>query len=309
MKLALFTDEVSQDLEKALRLAVRHGCEGVEIRSVWDTPVPKLSAEQVKEIKALLDSYGLKCAAIASPVFKCELDDPAAQAEHLEFLRRCIGIGQELGTNIIRVFAFWRRGPAEEVWERVKAQFAPAIPIAEAEGALLGIENEPSTYSGTAAEVRRLIEEMDSPAVRAIWDPGNEVHVPDLIPYPDSYRLVAPFMVHMHIKDGVRIPETKVVPVGDGIVDWLGQFAELKRVGYDGYLSMETHWRPQQLTEEQMNKPGGASFSEGGNTRPTCAWKDSPPSSPRPNSHRQNQRPGPTKGLAVTSSDLLFTIL
>ncbi len=36
-------------------------------------------------------------------MFKCELDDPAAQEEHLEFLRRCIQIGQELGTNIIRL--------------------------------------------------------------------------------------------------------------------------------------------------------------------------------------------------------------
>ncbi len=264
MKLALFTDEVSQDLEKALQLGARYGCVGAEIRSVWDTPVPKLSAEQVREIKRLLDSYGMKCAAIASPVFKCELDDPAAQAEHLEFLRRCIGIGQELGTNIIRAFAFWRRQQPEEVWERVKAQFAPAIPIAEAEGAILALENEPSTYSGAAAEVARLIEELDSPAVRAVWDPGNEVHIPGTTPYPDSYRLLAPHMVHMHIKDGLRDPDPRVVCVGDGMVDWKGQFQDLQAAGYDGYLSLETHWRPVSLTQEQANRPGGASFSEGG---------------------------------------------
>ncbi len=264
MKLALFTDEVSQDLEKALRLGARHGCVGAEIRSVWDTPVPKLSREQVRDIKEALDTYEMKCAAIASPVFKCELDDPAAQEEHLEFLRNCIRIGHELGTNIIRLFAFWRRQPVESVWERVKAQFQPAIPIAEAEGAILALENEPSTYSGTAAEVKRLIEELDSPAVRAVWDPGNEVHIPDVVVYPDSYRLLAPYMVHMHIKDAVREPETKVVCVGDGIVDWVAQFRELMRSGYDGYLSMETHWRPKSLTEAQMNQPGGASFSEGG---------------------------------------------
>src|SRR5574340_720038 len=264
MKLALFTDEVSQDLEKALKLAAQYDCRGVEIRSVWDTPVPKLSAAQVKEIKTMLDDYGMACAAIASPVFKCELDNQAEQAEHLEFLRRCLHIGHELGTNIIRAFAFWRRGPAEVVWDRVKAQFLPAIPIAEAEGGILALENEPSTYSGTAAEVKRLIEELDSPVVRAVWDPGNEVHIPDVVVYPDSYRLLAPYMVHMHIKDGVRQPELKVVPVGDGIVDWKAQFKDLIKSGYTGYLSMETHWRPTALTEEQKNKPGGGAFSEGG---------------------------------------------
>ena len=33
---------------------------------------------------------------------------------------------------------------------------------------------------------------------------------------------------------------------------------------YQGYASLETHWRPQALTEEQMNRPGGEAFSESG---------------------------------------------
>ncbi|NIR00558.1 MAG: hypothetical protein GTN78_10215, partial [Gemmatimonadales bacterium] len=35
MKLAVFTDEVSQDLETALKLAVRYNLDGVELRTVW----------------------------------------------------------------------------------------------------------------------------------------------------------------------------------------------------------------------------------------------------------------------------------
>jgi sugar phosphate isomerase/epimerase len=71
-------------------------------------------------------------------------------------------------------------------------------------------------------------------------------------------------MVHMHIKDGLRNPKPEVVCIGEGIVDWKDQFRALIESGYDGYLSLETHWRPSALTEAQKNRPGGQAFSEGG---------------------------------------------
>jgi sugar phosphate isomerase/epimerase len=266
MKLAVFTDEVSQDLDTAVALAVRYGCTGVELRSVWNTPVQKLSSDQVKKIRETLEANRLTCCAISSPVFKCDLDDPAQQKEHLEFLRHCAHVGKELGTNIIRVFAFWRnKGPVDEVWERVREQFLPAIPVAEQEGILLGIENEASTYSGTAAEVKRLIEEVNSPVVKSIWDPCNEVYADEgLTPFPDAYELVKPWMVHVHVKDAVKKPAPDIRCVGEGDVDWLGQLKALKADGYADYISLETHWRAAALTEEQMNKPGGQAFSDAG---------------------------------------------
>jgi hypothetical protein len=36
------------------------------------------------------------------------------------------------------------------------------------------------------------------------------------------------------------------------------------RDGYDGYVSLETHWRPVKLSEELLNRPGGEKFSESG---------------------------------------------
>ncbi len=268
MKLGVFTDEVSQDLQAALRLAVRYRLDGVELRTVWSKPVQHLSQDEVERIRAALEDHGLSCAAIASPVFKCELDDQAAQRDHLDYLRSCIRIAKQLGTDIIRVFTFWKRGPAEPVWERVKRQFRPAIPIAEQEGVVLGIENEHSTYVATAAEAKQLIDEMGSPSVRVVWDPCNEVHAEEgITPYPDAYELVRPATVHVHVKDAVKDAETgkpRLTPVGEGMIDWKGQLLDLLRAGYDGYISLETHWRPKALPENALNQPGGAGFSDVG---------------------------------------------
>jgi len=257
MKLAVFTDEVSQDLDRAVKMATRFGLDGVELRSVWNKPVQHLSQEEVARVRTMLEEHGLRVCAIASPVFKCELDDEAAHRDHLDYLRSCIQIAKALRTDIIRLFTFWKRGPSQPVWARIKRQFRPAVPIAEGEGVILGVENEASTYVATAAEAKQFVAEIDSPAVRIVWDPCNEVYADEgITPYPDAYRLVEPWMVHLHVKDGKREPATDephVVPVGEGAIDWKGQLRELVTKQYDGYASLETHWRP-----------GGEIFSEAG---------------------------------------------
>lgn len=268
MKLAVFTDEVSQDLETAIKFAVRFGLNGVEIRSVWNKPVQHLTGDDTARIRDMLGEQNLSVAAIASPVFKCELDDPAAQREHIDYLRNCIRLAQELNTRIIRLFAFWKRGPSAPVWDRMKEQFRPAIPVAEGEGVILGLENEASTYLATAAETKQFVSELGSDVVRVIWDPCNEIYAEDgITPYPDAYRLVEPWVVHVHVKDGKRDASTNepdVTPVGEGVIDWKSQLQDLLAKGYQGYASLETHWRPQALSEEKLNRPGGEAFSEAG---------------------------------------------
>jgi sugar phosphate isomerase/epimerase len=71
--------------------------------------------------------------------------------------------------------------------------------------------------------------------------------------------------VHIHIKDGKWNAEEKrfePTPIGEGEVDYLGQFRELVQDGYKGYLSLETHWRPTaQLPEDIVQMPKGEQFS------------------------------------------------
>jgi len=267
MKLAVFTDEVSQDLATAVKLAVRYQLDGVELRTIWNKSVQHLSAADVDAIRKALGEHGLAVAAIASPVFKCELDDEPAHREHLQFLRDCVRIANEFDTKIVRVFTFWKRGPSQLVWERMKSKFRSAIPIAEGAGVTLAIENEHTTYCATAAETTRLATELNSPTVKVVWDPCNEVFAEEgITPYPDAYRSVEGLAVHLHVKDAKKDAPgpARMTPVGGGSVDWKGQLVDLLRRGYQGYASLETHWRPSALPENVLNQPGGAGFSEAG---------------------------------------------
>jgi len=267
-KLSVFTDEVTQDLDHAIEVAKEYDCEGLEIRSVWDTGVHKFSKQQVQEIKKKTGDAGLAVCCLGSPFYKCEIDKPQEIQEHHEFLRRCCETAHALGTDLIRGFTFWRRGSHEDVWQRIVDNFVIPIQILEEGDCRLVIENEASTYLGTGGLTARFLDEIGHPRVAGCWDPCNVVFDFDVeeTPYPDGYEALRKHLVHMHLKDGERTgdKEARCTCVGSGIIDYPGQFRALLEDGYDGYISLETHWRPVDLTEEEMNRPGGASYSKDG---------------------------------------------
>ena len=190
--------------------------------------------------------------------------------DHIGILRACIKLAKTLDTNLIRTFAFWRTDDVERRWDEIISAYDEPVKIAENEGAILGLENEASTLLATAKLTEQFVREIDSPCVRAIWDPANEIHAEGLgeAPYPDGYERLKNILVHVHAKDAAKNATTgkmESVAVGEGLMNWQSQLQGLKDDGYDGYISLETHWRPtRKLDEQLLNRPGGGTFSEAG---------------------------------------------
>ena len=266
-RLSIITDEVSQDLEVALKFAKSFNLDGVEIRSVWGK-APQDLLEESSKIKRILKKYDLEVSAIASPLFKADLKNHKEYLEHLEYLKRCIELAKKLETNIIRGFTFWRNGSLEEFIDEIVEKFQKPLELVEAEGVILGIENEPSTFVGNGKELNRFLDRVNSENVKAIWDPGNDIFDSSgEVPYPDGYSYVRGKIIHVHIKDGIRRGERgepEFMPFGEGEVDYYGQLKALKNDGYDGYLSLETHWRLRTLPKDLVVQPKGEEFSRFG---------------------------------------------
>ena len=264
MKLAVINDEVSQDLKKVMELAKEFGLNGVEIRSVWNKAPHELDKSDITLIKQLLADYEMEVCSIASPFLKCDYDETQFR-EHMEILRKCVDLAGELGAPIIRIFTFWLKPPFPS-WDEIAEKILHAVKLVEGTNLILGVENEPSTMATNAKKVVEVLTRVNHPQVKAVWDPGNDVFDPDReIPYPDGYRAIKPWIVHIHIKDGKWHDDEKrfkPTPIGEGEVDYLGQFRELAQDGYKGYLSLETQWRPTtQLPEDIVQMPKGEQFS------------------------------------------------
>ena len=267
-KLGVITDEISQDFQTVVKVCTDYDLEAVEIRSVDDKPPQDLQPADVDMIKAALADTDIKVCGIATPFFKCDIDSAEEREQHMDILRKCIALAHELDTSLLRCFAFWETGKTEQRWQEIVDAYEEPLRLAEAERITLGMENEASTSLSTAALTRRFIDELGSGNVRAIWDPANELYADaGITPFPDSYDQIKDVTVHGHMKDGDRneAGEMVSVPVGEGLIDWAGQFARYVEEGYEDYLILETHWRPASaLSEDLLNRPGGAAFSEAG---------------------------------------------
>ncbi|RLG78107.1 MAG: sugar phosphate isomerase/epimerase [Thermoprotei archaeon] len=267
-KLSVISDEVSQDLERVAKFAKKFNLDGIEIRTVWNKP-PQELVEKASEIRTILHRHGLVVPCIASPFFKADLDSEEEYRQHITILRRVIEFAKSLDTNLIRIFTFWRKGPLDNYLALILKKFEEPLDIVKEEGVVVAVENEPSTHVNNGRRLAQFLDALGNPAyVKALWDPGNDISDPEgEIPYPDGYNYVRGRIVHIHIKDAVRLAPGKAEPrpVGEGDVDYVGQLKALIDDKYDGFLSLETHWRPKKkLTEEQLIKPGGAAFSEMG---------------------------------------------
>ncbi|MCW3061438.1 MAG: Sugar phosphate isomerase/epimerase [Capsulimonas sp.] len=259
MKLAVLTDEIDNDLGHALEVMAEYGVTGVELRQIWDKNIVDAPEDYWRRAKDLIDARGMHVVGIASPFYKCDLpgeevDGPlgamhSASArglgDQISVLERAIAAAKFFDTDLIRVFSFWKRGTLTPMVEDLIVDaFAEPVALAEREGVILGLENEHSCYLGTGAQTARVLEEIGSKSLRSIWDPGNAFFDGEK-PFPTGYESIKDFIVHVHVKDAF-VPTGKLTPswtvVGEGAIDWAGQIQALRDSGYEGYLSLETHY-------------------------------------------------------------------
>ena len=66
-KKGVITDEISQDLEAAAKLAAEYGLTGLELRTVWNKGVHQLTDEELDKVLEIAGSYKMEVPAISSP--------------------------------------------------------------------------------------------------------------------------------------------------------------------------------------------------------------------------------------------------
>jgi sugar phosphate isomerase/epimerase len=218
-----------------------------------------LTDDDVAQARARVEAHGMRVLSIASPLLKCVLPDGPPIDERFQqdvfgstytfddqprLTRRALEIAEKAGAGIIRVFSYWRTVDPEAVHDRIAHALRDLADQALDRGLIIGLENEHACNVGTGAEAARMLRSVDHPALKLIWDPANAFVLGET-PYPAGYAtLPADRIVHVHAKDCVMSGAKPVWgPLGEMSIDWRGQVAALVRDGYQGAVSLETHWR------------------------------------------------------------------
>ncbi len=259
LRLAAITDEFSPtDLEAALVPMHSIGMTGAELRVVFGKNIMDLTDDEVMRAKELCAAAGVSIIGIASPILKCVLPGGPAvdtrfqqdsfNAKHSfddqqRLLDRAFRLCEMTGAQFIRVFSYWRTVEPSACFDAVVEALDGLAKQAAKQGVVIGIENEHACQIGTAAESRAILDAVQHPNLKLVWDPANAL-VAGENPYPYGYGLLpVERIAHVHVKDCHMEGHTPAWgPVGTRHVDWKGQIAALVADGYRGYLSLETHW-------------------------------------------------------------------
>ena len=141
------------------------------------------------------------------------------------------------------MFSYWRTTEPEQCYPQLREALIALADQAAARGVIIGLENEHACNVGTGAEAARFLSTIEHPALQLIWDPANASILGET-PFPDGYdSLPANRIGHVHAKD-CFVKDHKPVwgAVGEMGIDWRGQIDALRRDGYRGWISLETHW-------------------------------------------------------------------
>lgn len=256
--IAAITDEFSPDLATALEPMAEIGMTGAELRVVGGKNIMDLTPDELSRARDLVAGKGMKVISIASPLLKCVL--PNAPAVDTRFQQdvfaskhtfedqprlteHALKLAKFFDAKIVRVFSYWRTVEPEKCFDAIVTALAALAEKAAAEGVIIGLENEHACNLGTAAETAKVLAAVKHPNLMMVWDPANAL-VAGENPYPHGYGLLpAERIVHVHAKDCHMEGHRPIWgPLGTRSVDWKGQIGALLADGYQGYLSLETHW-------------------------------------------------------------------
>jgi L-ribulose-5-phosphate 3-epimerase len=273
-KLSVINDEITQDFGRAAEVTAQEfGLQYIEIRGMWGKNIMKLDAKEIAEARKILEKYKLRVSSIASPIFK--VDWPGAPLSRFspkrdqfgadftfeqqdELLERGFELMRVFQVDRIRIFDFWRLDDPKPYRAAIDEKLIEAAHKASKRGVTLLIENEAACNTATGAEAARTLAAVRSRNFKLNWDPGNAASLGE-IAYPDGYsHLPKDRIGYMHCKDTVRGADGKYawMKMGAGIIDYVGQYQALKKNGYRGVVSLETHWRgagtPEESTRQSM---------------------------------------------------------
>lgn len=267
IRISIVTDELSADPETALELASQWGIHDFELRGFFAERVPLLTAYQLRHLGLVLEDFGARVVALSPGLFKMPYpaQEPARWSftcldagsfeswesarrlfdSHMqEILPRSLEMANELGARTVVCFGFHRGGaPAGLPPAEVVDGLGAAAEKAAGAGITLALETEEGFWADSGARTRWVVEQVDHPALRVNWDPGNAYCAGEQ-PFPDGYAALRGLIQHVHFKDARRRADGSHEYVTRGEIDWPGQVRALVQDGYDGFISIETHMRP-----------------------------------------------------------------
>lgn len=238
------SDEAGQDIASQIKAHRELGWTHLELRVVDGVNLTQLTEADFDVVYGAVTDAGMGVSCFSSAIANWARPITGDFAVDEADLARAIPRMHRFGTSFIRVMSYPNDPdhPVEEAYWRKESigRMKGLARMAEDSGITLVHENC-SGWGGLSAENSNiLLREVDSPALKVVYDTGNPVtYGQDAWAY---YQAVLQDIVYVHIKDAKKIDGVDhycMCGDGDGCVKDV--VADLLGRGYDGGFSIEPH--------------------------------------------------------------------
>ena len=255
-RLSGFADEAASGIDGQIEATRLLGWPCIEARGIDGTNIHDLSDADFDKVRAKLDKAGIVVNCFGSTIanWSKSVDEPFD--ETLVTVERAIHRMKVLGTPFIRIMSYailCDEGGRALADQRKEERFRRLREICNRflDAGITPVHENCMNYGGMSWE--HSLEMLTAvPGLKLVYDTGNPGITPDYrkpFPYPNQdarecYEKLRDYIVHVHIKDGVRNPETgeeNYFFPDEGVCDVAGIVGNLLRSGYDGDFSIEPH--------------------------------------------------------------------
>lgn len=257
------------DIFEAMELFKKLGYDGIEVRVAKDGQInsESISNEEAGKISGISRRIGINFACLTP--YYMDFIAPSERENNIKQMKRVVEIADILSCPHVRVYG--GKDPCVEGirfndnWERTASGIAEVAGYAAKFGVKVCIETHIGSLTLSVKHTVRMIEDVNMNNVGMLFDfawvdfAGAETPV-------EAVHRGARYIFHCHIKDWNLISRYPVKKqsclMGEGTIDWKTMLKELKKAGYNGYLTdeYEKFWYPDDLPEPEIGMKHNLSY-------------------------------------------------
>ncbi len=219
--------------------------DGVEIRGIGDTinavDIAEFSDDKIEATKERLATLGLEIPSLTSGAVLAVRDKA-----QVSFMEACdyIDLASKLGVKFIRVMGTGEPHITKGDFHLAAGLYRQLCDYAEKKGVTPLIET-----NGELANSKEMLDFLNTAGgsnMGVLWDVHHTVRFGEESPI-DTFAALGSYIRHVHVKDSViRGSKTEYRMMGYGDVPVEDAINLLKRVGYEGFVSLEwvKRWNP-----------------------------------------------------------------
>ena len=256
MKIAIIPTTGGTDPYRGMEIAVELGVDGVHVPAYGGgLDLEHKSSAERAQILERIKGYGLEVSALIGWGGQVDLGEEEGLAENIEWGKRLNETAADVAGGLwMAHVGIMPDDDSDPKWARFVDSLGQIAAQGEKVGAKLALETGPEP----PPVVRKMVEAVNSPALRVNYDPANLILWPPTLaarrnePYDyeaalrdfdpvEGLRTLIPYVVHAHAKDAVTNPqgEKEEVPLGTGMAQWPKLHEIYQENGYEGFYAIE----------------------------------------------------------------------